>query len=259
MYYFDDELNEFELENIRLMNEDEAEEESEDNNDQDDNKGNSIKDKLQAIKELGVPNLPEIDERIQILPIIGQIEGHQVLGPQVKSTKYEHVLPQLFAAEISSKVEGVLIVLNTVGGDVEAGLAIAEMIRSIHKPTVSLVIGGGHSIGVPLATAGKYSFISPSATMIVHPIRMNGLIIGVPQTFQYFSKMQERIINFIVETSRITAEKLKEFMNRTDGLLNDMGTILIGKEAVDAGLINEVGGIKDAIAALEKMINETKK
>ncbi len=263
LYYFDDEINDFELQNIRIMNEDENENERdegiEEENGEDDSKSESIKDKLQSIKELGVPTLPEIDERIQILPIIGQIEGHQVLGPQVKSTKYEHVLPQIFAAEISKKVEGVLIVLNTVGGDVEAGLAIAEMIRSINKPTVSLVIGGGHSIGVPLATAGKYSFICPSATMIVHPIRMNGLVIGVPQTFQYFSKMQERIINFIVETSKITAEKLKEFMNRTDGLLNDMGTILIGKEAVDAGIINEVGGIKDAIKTLEVMINQSKK
>jgi len=254
VYYFDDEINEFELENIRMMNENEDEDESEN-----EEKNSRKKDQIQSITELGVPTIPEIDERIQILPIIGQIEGHQVLGPTVKSTKYEHILPQLFAAEISKKVEGVLIVLNTVGGDVEAGLAIAEMIRSITKPTVSLVIGGGHSIGVPLATAGKYSYISPSATMIIHPIRMNGLVIGVPQTFQYFSKMQERIINFIVETSKISAEKLKEFMNKTDGLLNDMGTILIGKEAVDAGLINEIGGIKEAIRTLETMINQNYK
>lgn len=265
MYYFNDEINEFDLQNIRMMDENEEENERENKNEEaenaehDEDKGERIKDQIQSITELGVPTIPEVDERIQILPIIGQIEGHQVLGPMVKSTKYEHVLPQLFAAEISKKVEGVLIVLNTVGGDVEAGLAIAEMIRSIKKPTVSLVIGGGHSIGVPLATAGKYSYISPSATMIIHPIRMNGLVIGVPQTFQYFSKMQERIINFIVETSKISAETLKEFMNRTDGLLNDMGTILIGKEAVEVGLINEVGGIKDAIKTLETMINQCNK
>jgi ATP-dependent protease ClpP protease subunit len=157
---------------------------------------NTKKD-LDNIKELGVSNIPRPDERIQILPIIGQVEGHMMLPPQTKATKYEHVIPQLISIETNERVEGVLIILNTVGGDVEAGLAIAEMIRSLSKPTVSLVIGGGHSIGVPLATSADYSFISPSATMIIHPIRMNGLIIGVPQTFEYFNKMQDRIIEFI--------------------------------------------------------------
>ncbi|EPS48664.1 translocation-enhancing protein TepA [Clostridium botulinum CFSAN002367] len=182
-----------------------------------------------------------------------------MLSPQTKATRYEHLIPQLIALETSKEVEGVFIILNTVGGDVEAGLAIAEMIRSLSKPTVSLVIGGGHSIGVPLATSADYSFISPTATMIVHPIRMNGLIIGVPQTFEYFNKMQERIIEFIVRTSKISKEKLKEFMLQSDELLNDMGTILIGKQAVESGIINEVGGVKEALDKLNNLIDEKQK
>lgn len=208
------------------------------------------------IKELGSLNIPKQDDRIQIIPIIGQIEGHNILSPQVKTTKYEHLIPQLIAMEISKDVEGILIILNTIGGDVEAGLAIAEMIYSLTKPTVSLVIGGGHSIGVPLATAADYSFISPSATMIIHPIRMNGLIIGVPQTFEYFNKMQERIIEFIVRTSCVKKDVLKAMMLKTDDLLNDMGTILIGKQAVDCGLINEVGGISESIKKLNELIDK---
>lgn len=215
-------------------------------------------EKTNNIKELGVENVPEADERIQFIQIIGQIEGHAVLPSQTKTTRYEHVIPELISMENSIKVEGVLIVLNTVGGDVEAGLAIAEMINSLSKPTVSLVIGGGHSIGVPLATAADYSFISPSATMIVHPIRMNGLVLGVPQTFEYFNKMQERITEFIVRTSKISKEDLKGMMTKTNDLLNDMGTILIGKQAVDCGLIDEVGGIKESIEKLNELI-ETKK
>lgn len=209
---------------------------------------------LENIKELGVQNVPKPDERIQILPIIGQIEGHMMLPPQTKATKYEHVIPQLISIETNERVEGVLIILNTVGGDVEAGLAIAEMIRSLSKPTVSLVIGGGHSIGVPLATSANYSFISPSATMIIHPIRMNGLIIGVPQTFEYFNKMQERIIEFITRTSNIKREVFKDLMIQTNELLNDMGTILIGNQAVEYGLIDEVGGISDALKKLDSLI-----
>ncbi|WP_123054037.1 ATP-dependent Clp protease proteolytic subunit [Clostridium sp. JN-1] len=217
-----------------------------------DNKNQELKN----LKELGTTNTPEGIDRIQILPIIGQIEGHMILPPQTKSTKYEHVIPQLIAVENDKRVEGLLVVLNTVGGDVEAGLAIAEMIRSLSKPTVSLVIGGGHSIGVPLATSADYSFISPSATMIVHPIRMNGLVIGVPQTFEYFKKMQERITEFIVRTSKIKRENLTKLMSQTNDLLNDMGTILIGKQAVDEGLIDEVGGISDAISKLEFLIEK---
>ncbi|MBE6055041.1 MAG: Clp protease, partial [Clostridium sartagoforme] len=175
---------------------------------------------------------------------------------QNKSTKYEHVIPQIIAMERNDNVKGVLIILNTVGGDVEAGLAIAEMINSLSKPTVSIVIGGGHSIGVPLATSSSYSFITPSATMIVHPIRMNGFVIGVAQTFNYFQKMQERIDNFIVRTSKINKEKLREMMLRSDELLNDMGTILIGNQAVECGLIDEEGGIKDALNKLKELIKE---
>lgn len=211
---------------------------------------------LENIRQLGAENVATMDDSIQILPIIGQIEGHVVLPPQSKSTKYEHVIPQLIAIETSSTVKGVLTILNTIGGDVEAGLAIAEMIKSLSKPTVSLVIGGGHSIGVPLATAADYSFISPSATMIIHPIRMNGLVIGVSQTFEYFHKMQERITDFIIRTSNISKETLEKLMVQTDELLNDMGTILIGKQAVDIGLIDAVGGISDAVQKLNSMIEE---
>jgi ATP-dependent protease ClpP protease subunit len=218
----------------------------------------NTKKEIENIKELGVSNVPRTDERIQILPIIGQVEGHLMLPPQTKATKYEHVIPQIISMETNKNVEGILIILNTVGGDVEAGLAIAEMIRSLSKPTVSLVIGGGHSIGVPLATSADYSFISPSATMIIHPIRMNGLIIGVPQTFEYFNKMQERIIEFITRTSNIKREVLRDLMLQTDELLNDMGTILIGKQAVEHGLIDEVGGISEALAKLDQLINNKK-
>lgn len=225
-------------------------------NENEKNERKEIKNELNNIKELGITNIPRPDEKIYVLPIIGQIEGHMAGPPQTKSTKYEHVIPQLVNIEMNSSVEGILVILNTVGGDVEAGLAIAEMIKSLSKPTVSLVIGGGHSIGVPLATSADYSFISPSATMIVHPIRMNGLIIGVPQTFEYFNKMQERISEFIVRTSKIKKEDLNELMIKTDNLLNDMGTILIGEQAVKCGLIDEVGGIKEALDKLNNLIND---
>lgn len=213
-----------------------------------------VSEKIDAVKEFGSTAVVKPDEDIQIVPIIGQIEGHMVSPPNTKATKYEHVIPTLVSMARNDKVKGILIILNTVGGDVEAGLAISEMIRSVNKPTVSLVIGGGHSIGVPLATSAEYSFISPSATMIIHPIRMTGLVLGVPQTFKYFDKMQERINEFVVRTSKISKEKLKEIMLQTDELLNDMGTILIGKEAVDVGLIDSVGGISDALDKLNEMI-----
>jgi len=222
------------------------------------NENEQQKSEIESIKELGVAAPPRSEERIQILPIIGQIEGHMALPPQTKSTKYEHLIPQLIAIETNEKVEGVLIVLNTVGGDVEAGLAIAEMIRSLSKPTVSLVVGGGHSIGVPLATSANYSFISPSATMIIHPIRMNGLIIGVPQTFEYFNKMQERIIEFVTRTSNISRDVFKKLMLQSDELLNDMGTILIGKQAVEYGLIEQVGGISESLKKLDELIENNK-
>ncbi len=213
-------------------------------------------DKIDSIKELGNTNVVNPNRTIQVLSIIGQIEGHAVLPPQTKATKYEHIIPQLIEIEQNENVKGVLIVLNTVGGDVEAGLAISEMIRSMSKPTVSIVTGGGHSIGVPLATSADFSFITPSATMIVHPVRMNGFIIGVAQTFEYFKKMQERINEFIVRTSNIKPETLEKFMLQTDDLLNDVGTMLIGKQAVDCGLIDEVGGIHEALDKLEELIKK---
>lgn len=216
-------------------------------------------DKINAIKEFGNTSVIAPNERIQVLSIIGQVEGHNASPPQTKTTKYEHIIPQLISIEQNDKVEGVLIVLNTVGGDVEAGLAIAEMINSISKPTVSIVIGGGHSIGVPLATSADYSFITPSATMIIHPVRMNGFVIGVAQTFNYFKKMQERINDFIVRTSNISSKDLENYMMQTDELLNDVGTMLIGKQAVDCGLINEVGGISKALDKLNELIKEEKK
>lgn len=226
---------------------------------QEDNEEEKLKKeqaKVSEIKELGTNNMTGPDQSIQILPIIGQIEGHVVLPPQTKATKYEHIIPQLISMEQNDKVKGILIVLNTVGGDVEAGLAISEMICSLSKPTVSIVIGGGHSIGVPLATSADYSFITPSATMIVHPVRMNGFVIGVAQTFHYFKKMQERINNFIVRTSKIDKDELERMMLKSDELLNDMGTILIGQQAVECGLIDNVGGIKDALDKLDELIRE---
>ena len=216
------------------------------------NKDELKKEKMNSIKEFGNTAMVEANKRIVVLSIIGQVEGHMVSQPQTKATKYEHVIPQLIEIEQNEKVKGVLIVLNTVGGDVEAGLAIAEMINSLSKPTVSIVTGGGHSIGVPLATSAKYSFITPSATMIIHPVRMTGLVVGAAQTFNYFKKMQERISN-------IELEQLESFMNRTDALLNDMGTILIGKEAVECGLIDEVGGISKALNKLNSLIDNLEK
>ncbi|SHJ67020.1 ATP-dependent Clp protease proteolytic subunit ClpP [Caminicella sporogenes DSM 14501] len=217
-----------------------------------------INTNLKNIKEMGTQNVPKLSNKIQFITIIGHIEGHSVSPPQNKSTKYEHIIPQLIAVEQNPEIEGFLVILNTVGGDVEAGLAIAEMIASLSKPTVSLVLGGSHSIGVPLATSCNYSFIVPTATMTIHPIRMNGLVIGVPQTFKYFEKMQERIINFIIRTSKIDREKLLELMNETDEIANDIGTILIGEEAVKYGLIDEVGGINKALSKLKELINERK-
>jgi ATP-dependent protease ClpP protease subunit len=214
------------------------------------------KDKIEDVKELGNTALANPNKRIQVLSIIGQIEGHSVLPPQTKATKYEHIIPQLIDIEQNEDVKGLLIVLNTVGGDVEAGLAISEMIHSMSKTTVSIVIGGGHSIGVPLATSSNFSFITPSATMIVHPVRMNGFVIGVSQTFEYFKKMQERVNEFIVRTSNIKQETLEKFMLQTDELLNDVGTMLIGKQAVDCGLIDEVGGIKEALNKLNELIED---
>jgi ATP-dependent protease ClpP protease subunit len=211
---------------------------------------------LQNLKEMGTTEIAEYRSEIYTLNIIGQIEGHMVLPPQTKATRYEHVIPQLVNIEENPNIKGLLVLLNTVGGDVEAGLAISEMINSLSKPTVSLVIGGGHSIGVPLAVSTDYSFISPTATMTIHPIRMTGLVIGVPQTFDYFKKMQERISNFVVRNSGVSKEKFNELMLETDELLNDMGTILIGQQAVDVKLIDSIGGVSDAILKLRELIDQ---
>ncbi len=196
---------------------------------------------------------------IFFLNIIGQIEGHVVQGTDIKTTKYEHVIPALIAAAENKKIDGVLITLNTVGGDVEAGLAISELIAHIGKPTVSLVIGGGHSIGVPLAVSTNYSFIAPSATMTIHPVRMSGTMIGVSQTYNYFEKMTERISNFIVNNSNISKEKLKELMTDPLNLATDVGTVLVGSEAVFEKLIDEMGGLHDALEKLYDLIAENRK
>ena len=195
-------------------------------------------------------------ESIHCLSIIGQIEGHYILPPEQKATKYEHIIPLLVSIEEDDEVDGVLIVLNTMGGDVEAGLALAEMIASMKKPTVSLVLGGGHSIGVPLATSAKKSFIVPSATMTVHPVRINGLVVGVPQTFHYFNEMQKRIIGFICAHSKADPDQIRELMMRPDEIATDVGSIIDGDEAVRYGIIDQVGGLSDALEALREMIGE---
>jgi ATP-dependent protease ClpP protease subunit len=207
------------------------------------------------IKQYGQTTLvnEQRKSKIHLLSIIGEIEGHECLPQHNKTTKYEHVLPQLAAIEDSADIDGLLILINTVGGDVEAGLAIAEMIASLSKPTVSLVLGGSHSIGVPLAVSSNYSYIVPTATMIVHPVRMNGTVIGVSQTFEYFERIQDRILNFIVNHSKIDKDTLKGLMLNTSQLAKDVGSILVGKEAVEKGIIDEVGGIKEALNKLYEM------
>lgn len=215
-------------------------------------KRKQVADTLQQLGQTTIPAGPE--SNLYCLTIIGQVEGHLVLPPQNKTTKYEHVIPQLVAAEQNSKIEGILIILNTVGGDVEAGLAIAEMIATLSKPKVTLVLGGGHSIGVPIAVAADCSFIAETATMTIHPIRLNGLVIGVPQTFEYLDKMQERVNRFIIRHSRIEEKVLKELMFKTGELARDIGTTVIGADAVKYGLIDRVGGIGDALAELNRRI-----
>ncbi|WP_238358101.1 ClpP family protease [Cohnella zeiphila] len=210
------------------------------------------------IVQLGQAAVPAAESNIFCLTIIGQVEGHMMLPPQNKTTKYEHVIPQLVAAEQNPKVEGLLLVLNTVGGDVEAGLAIAEMVASLSKPKVAVVLGGGHSIGVPIAVSADYTFIAETATMTIHPIRLNGLIIGVPQTFEYLEKMQERVVRFVTGHSNISEALFKDLMFRTGELTRDIGTNVIGMEAVRHGLIDAVGGIGEAIRELNRRIAEKK-
>lgn len=214
---------------------------------------------IELLKELGESKVNNPKGNIHCLSIIGQIEGHMILPPQNKTTKYEHVIPQLVAIEENQEIDGLVIILNTVGGDVEAGLAIAEMLASMDKPIVSLVLGGGHSIGVPLAVSANYSFIAPSATMTIHPIRMNGLVIGVPQAYEYFDKMQERVVQFVTKNSGITREKFKELMLKTGELANDVGTVLFGEEAVKFGIINETGGLAQALKKLYELIEIRRK
>lgn len=211
---------------------------------------------IEKIQQLGQTNVPSLsnDSNIHCLTIVGQIEGHLQLPPQNKTTKYEHVIPQIVAIEQNPKIEGLLIILNTVGGDVEAGLAIAEMLSSLSKPTVSLVLGGGHSIGVPIAVSTDYSFIAETATMTIHPIRLTGLVIGVPQTFEYLDKMQERVINFVTKHSSIDADTFKDLMFAKGNLTRDIGTNVIGTDAVKSGLIDEVGGIGQAMKKLNELI-----
>lgn len=198
---------------------------------------------MEEVKELGTSQ----KGTIQCLTIVGQIEGHQILPDDAKSTKYEHVLPLIAAVEESPEIDGLLILLNTMGGDVEAGLAIAELIAGMKKPTVSLVLGGGHSIGVPLAVAAKRSMIAPSAAMTIHPVRINGVVIGVPQTYNYFSRIQERIVGFVTEHSQISRKNFLKLMTATDELANDVGSVIYGQEAVDSGLIDQIGTLSDAL------------
>ena len=212
------------------------------------------KEERERINDLGSQITKSEQGSIYTLTIIGQIEGHQVLPETAKTTKYEHILPLLAGIEESDEIDGLLILLNTVGGDIEAGLAIAEMIAGMKKPTVSLVLGGGHSIGIPLAVCTKKSFITPTASMTVHPVRMTGLVVGAPQTFRYFQRIQEQIADFVTANSNITKEQFERYMMATGEMATDVGTILYGKEAVSSGLIDELGGLSDAMAELNKII-----
>lgn len=213
---------------------------------------------IEKIQQLGQTNVPQLskDSKVHCLTIIGQIEGHMQLPPQNKTTKYEHVIPQIVAIEQNPSIEGLLVILNTVGGDVEAGLAIAEMLASLSKPTVSIVLGGGHSIGVPIAVSCDYSFIAETATMTIHPIRLTGMVIGVPQTFEYLDKMQERVIKFVTRHSAIEEETFKELMFAKGNLTRDIGTNIIGQEAVDNKLMHAVGGVGQAMRKLDELMNK---
>ncbi len=221
-----------------------------------DTKKQTENEQTEQIIELGSDITKGNKGNIYTLTIIGQIEGHQVLPDTAKTTKYEHVLPLLAGIEESDEIEGLLLLLNTVGGDIEAGLAIAEMIAGMKKPTVSLVLGGGHSIGIPLAVCTKRSFITPTASMTVHPVRMTGLVVGAPQTFRYFQRIQEQIAHFVTANSGISKEQFERYMMATGEMATDVGTILYGNEAVSSGLIDRLGGLNDALTALHKMIDK---
>lgn len=225
---------------------------------QDQNNADIRKEERQQVVELGSDVTKSSKGNIYTLTIIGQVEGHMAAPETVKTTKYEHVLPLLAGIEESDDIDGLLLLLNTVGGDIEAGLAIAEMISGMKKPTVSLVLGGGHSIGIPLAVCTKQSFITPTASMTVHPVRMTGLVVGAPQTFRYFQRIQEQIAHFVTTNSNISAEQFESYMMATGEMATDVGTILYGQEAVSSGLIDHLGGLNDALAALHQMIDEQK-
>ena len=218
-----------------------------------------LEEQTSQIIQSGSVTMTAAKHVIHCLTIVGQIEGHYILPPQNKTTKYEHVIPQIVAVEEDPNIDGLLMLLNTVGGDVEAGLALAELVAGMKKPTVSLVLGGGHSIGVPLAVAAKRSFIAESASMTIHPVRMNGLVLGIPQTLEYFQRMQDRITNFVTQNSNITKERFTSLSMNTQELVMDVGTVLDGPEAVEEGLIDSLGSLSDAIDCLEKMIDKEKK
>ena len=217
---------------------------------------NETEKNIENLSESGITPIENASGNYYCLSIIGQIEGHYVLDSNQKTTKYDHVIPLLVALEESEKVDGIIILINTMGGDVEAGLAIAELISSMKKPTVSLVLGGGHSIGVPLAVSARKSFIVPSATMTIHPVRISGTVVGSPQTYYYFERMQNRIVSFVCDHSKISTEKFKSLMMATDQIATDTGSVIDGSEAVGCGLIDAVGGLSDALECLNKMIEE---
>lgn len=225
------------------------------NKNEGDNDDNNSDESLENVKQLGSVTDVNPVKDICFISIIGEIEGHTSLPPQSKTTKYEHIIPMIIGAEMDPEIKGILLLINTVGGDVEAGLAISELVASISKPTVSLVLGGGHSIGTALAVSAKYSMIVPTGTMTIHPIRTNGFVIGVPQTFRYFQKMQERITNFIVNNSNVNRDALLQYMYDTDEIANDVGTVLNGEEVVEIGLINEIGGFSTAMSILRNLID----
>ncbi len=218
-----------------------------------------MEEERQQLVEIGSTVTTSHYGTIHTLTIIGQIEGHQVLPPSVKTTRYEHVMPLLASVEESDEIDGLLLLVNTVGGDIEAGLGIAELIAGMRKPTVSLVLGGGHSIGVPLAVSAKKSFIVPSAGMTIHPVRMTGVVVGAPQTYQYFSRIQERIVEFVVSHSGITSEQFLQYMMATDEIATDVGTVIYGRQAVECGLIDRIGGMGDALECLHRMIGNRRR
>ena len=234
-----------------------SQEERDDQEEQESGQG-SMEHRQQQAVDMGSTTITTQNETIHTLTIVGQVEGHQLLPSNSKSTKYEHVLPLLTAVEESEDIDGLLILLNTMGGDIEAGLAIAELIAGMRKPTVSLVLGGGHSIGVPLAVSARTSFIAPSAAMTIHPVRLNGLVIGVAQTFNYFERIQERIVDFVTKNSQVDRDTFTRMMLKTGELSADVGSVIYGQEAVDIGLIDHVGSLSDALDCLHRMIRERK-